>query len=277
MKVNVMDYRNVYFCGDIHGNFKTFIASLELLGYDSDKDLIITMGDVIDRGKESFKTAMYFLEPKKTLSGLPSAVSTLGNHEDFGIDVHVHKNKDWIDSWHYHGGDWTLDYDDNELETLFTRLNDEFPLFLDIEYKGKHIVASHSAIPGYDYSKIESVKDKELVRKWLLHKTESFPIDEEDDSSNFPLSFADLSIHGHTTTLNPILYKNRLYLDTGCGRVNEDKNTEAPLTFLKLSESEGVSLMSFEKNKNIVKLVDDQSMHLLQNEIKLSLEEIFNN
>ena len=147
MLLKVKNYRKVFVCGDIHGNLALLKKGLEKLGYDSNKDVIVTMGDVIDRGKESIETALFFLEPKKTENGLPSAVSSRGNHEDFGIDAHVKNNKDWIDSWHYHGGSWTKEHSEEVLTDLFTRIEKKFPLYIDIKFKGKNIIASHAAVP----------------------------------------------------------------------------------------------------------------------------------
>jgi len=242
MKLKVSDYRNMFFCGDIHGSLDLLLLSLEKLGYDSKKDIIVTMGDVIDRGADSLRAALFFLDHKKTTNGKPSALSSKGNHEDFGIDAHVNKNRDWIDSWHEHGGDWSKSHSNEFLENLFSRIDNDFPLYFDIEFKGKHIVASHAAVPGYNYDLIHSLKDKDLIKNWLLQKPESFPVDEEDEIATLPVIGADLSIHGHTIVDNPYLYKNRLYLETGCS-----KNY---LTILTLNEDTGISVSKFKEADN---------------------------
>jgi serine/threonine protein phosphatase 1 len=262
MLLKVKDYRKVFVCGDIHGNLDLLKKGLKKLGYDSNKDVIVTMGDVIDRGKESLETALFFLEPEQTENGLPSAVSSRGNHEDFGIDAHVKNNKDWIDSWHYHGGSWTKEHSEEVLTDLFTRIEKTFPLYIDIEFKGKNIIASHAAVPGYDYDKITSIKDEELVKNWLLKKAEELPVEKflaenedylDDDEfllESLPVCGADLSIHGHSHTHDPYLYKNRLYLDTGC--------LKNYLTIMTLSE-DGIDMSGFKMNESELETINVDS------------------
>lgn len=276
MKIKVSNYRNVFFCGDIHGQLELLILALKELDYDSDQDVIITMGDTIDRGDDSLGSVLFFLDAKKTKNGLPSAISTLGNHEDFGIDVHVNKNLDWIQDWHHYGGDWSLNHDDLFLEKLFTRIKNEFPLFLDIEFNNKHIVASHAAIPGYDYNKITTLKNDFLIKNWLIHKPESFPIDEDDEIASLPVSGADLSIHGHTIVSHPFLHKNRLYLDTGCIKdAGIDEGNKNYLSILTLNEDKGISISGFKRNSFLegVEWIDNNEK---ENDIEDKLKKILN-
>lgn len=278
MLLKVSDYRKTFVCGDIHGNLNLLKKGLEKLGYDSRKDVVLTMGDVIDRGEESLETALFFIEPEKTDNGLPSALSSKGNHEDFGIDAHVHKNKDWIDSWHYHGGAWTKSHNEDFLTDLFKKIDETFPMYFDIDFYGKHIIASHAAVVGYDYEKITSVKDEFLVKNWLLKKAESLPVEDflaehEDDLDedeflleSLPVSGVDLAIHGHSHVDNPYLYKNRLYLDTG--------SLNNYLTIMTLSdkgiEMSGVKMDSVGKSVEIVDI--DSKIKDNLNKILLSKE-----
>lgn len=250
MKLKASDYRNMFFCGDIHGQLSLLLLSLEKLGYDSDQDVIVTMGDTIDRGEDSLGTALFFLDHKKTKNGKPSAISSRGNHEDFGIDAHVLKNRDWIDSWHSHGGEWSKSHSDEFLENLFTRIDNEFPLYFDIDFKGKHIVASHASVPGYNYALIHNLKNKFLLKTCLVHKPESFPVDEEDEIAVLPVIGADLSIHGHTIVESPYLYKNRLYLETGEVSELGQKTSQNQLTILTLNEETGINISSFKSDSS---------------------------
>lgn len=276
MQINVSDYRNVFLCGDIHGELLFLLLALKELGYDSDYDLILTTGDTIDRGSDSLKSVLYFLDHKLTKNDKPSAKSTRGNHEDFGIDICYAGNKDWESEWYRFGGDWTKKYNEEFLKDLFSRVNEEFPLYFDIFFKDKHIVASHAAIPGYNYDLIKNYPDKELVKRWLLHKEERFPVDEEDEIASLPVSGVDLSIHGHTIVPQPYLYKNRLYIDTGCFKdAGIEEGVKNSLTILKLNESEGVSIQSFKRNsflKDIEWVSNDAHEKTIENELNRILD-----
>ena len=124
---------------------------------------------------------------------------------------------------------------------------------------------------GYDYDKISSIKNEELVKNWLLKKTESLPVEkfleENEDYLNddeffiesLPVCGADLSIHGHSHTHNPYLYKNRLYLDTGC--------LTNYLTIMTLSE-EGLDMSGFKMNESELEIIS------VDNKVKDDLRKI---
>ena len=249
MKIKTSDYRKVFACGDIHGQLEFLLLALKELGYDEEQDLIITMGDMIDRGDDSLGTLLYFLDSKPNKKGLPKAISTRGNHEDFAIDIFVEGNNSYKADWFKHGGLWSESHDDKLLTDIFTRVKEELPLHLSILYKDKHIVASHAAIPGYRYSNIDEHPDKRLMKDWLIHKPEDLPVDEEDDFSNFEVTGADLTIHGHNMVPEPYLFKNRLYIDTGCFKDSGiDEGVSHSLTLLTISDIDGISISSFKKN-----------------------------
>ena len=59
--------------GDIHGCYDEFIQLLETIEF-TDLDLLITVGDMVDRGPKSIEVARYFRDT-------PNAFAVLGNHE----------------------------------------------------------------------------------------------------------------------------------------------------------------------------------------------------
>ena len=52
--INVPDDKNLYIIGDIHGNHEFYEATLNELNI-TDDDVIISVGDLIDRGKYNSK------------------------------------------------------------------------------------------------------------------------------------------------------------------------------------------------------------------------------
>ena len=66
-------YSRTIVCGDIHGCFDEFRALLATAGFN-DNDVLVCVGDMIDRGPDSWKVASFFRDT-------PNAYSTLGNHE----------------------------------------------------------------------------------------------------------------------------------------------------------------------------------------------------
>lgn len=72
-KIREKDYRNIYIVGDIHGMFHLLKKELKELGFDKSKDLLVSTGDLIDRGKNSIKAIKYV--QKKWFE------SVFGNHD----------------------------------------------------------------------------------------------------------------------------------------------------------------------------------------------------
>lgn len=82
-------YKNIYTVGDLHGSYTLLMQSLQKLQFDFEKDLLISVGDLVDRGKENIKCIE--LLDKKWF------VAVRGNHENFCIQgfndsyiAHIH-------------------------------------------------------------------------------------------------------------------------------------------------------------------------------------------
>ena len=77
MKNNYVKINNGYsrtiVVGDIHGCFDELAQLLELVGFGND-DVLVSVGDMLDRGPKSWKVCEFFRDT-------PNAHSVLGNHE----------------------------------------------------------------------------------------------------------------------------------------------------------------------------------------------------
>lgn len=99
---------NVYVISDIHGEYDLFMKMLEKISFSKD-DLLIILGDVVDRGKDSIKILEYIMN-KSNIEFI------LGNHEKMFLDFVLANNKDEeyyaYHLWMNNGGYPTLmDYD----------------------------------------------------------------------------------------------------------------------------------------------------------------------
>ena len=52
-----------YCVGDIHGNYDRLIAFLHKIGFDTWKDRIFSVGDLVDRGPSSLETVSLLEQP----------------------------------------------------------------------------------------------------------------------------------------------------------------------------------------------------------------------
>lgn len=84
--------------GDIHGNFKGLKQCLERSGFDYENDHLITLGDIVDRGPESYECIEELLKIK-------NRIDIKGNHDDVW-EKWMHTGEHLL-HW-FHGGISTL-------------------------------------------------------------------------------------------------------------------------------------------------------------------------
>lgn len=103
------DFRRVLAVGDIHGFYEPLRALFSAVDYVPEKDLLIFLGDYIDRGPDSAKVLRYIMKLKREN---PYVITLTGNHEammlnyfgDNSIRDPMNRNHGWLSS----GGDPTF-------------------------------------------------------------------------------------------------------------------------------------------------------------------------
>jgi serine/threonine protein phosphatase 1 len=135
MKINII--------GDIAGRYDELMLLLEKM---PEADLILSVGDLVDRGPKSKEVIEWFMNNKK-------AEAIYGNHEDLMVNAIVHKDM-WL--WIRNGGGATLrsylpegeeslndvDVPTEHLQWLQTR-----PLW----YQTDDLFVSHAPVQGLKY------------------------------------------------------------------------------------------------------------------------------
>ncbi|MFS1430656.1 metallophosphoesterase, partial [Vibrio splendidus] len=218
--IDANDYENIYIATDIHGEIGILKSALKEVGFNN-KDLLIIAGDLIDRGSDSIEAIEFVLESD-------NVEANLGNHEALAILCLVHGIENERETWMMSGGDWIHNYEDEipRLKALFERVENEFPLCFELKFLDKKVLIAHAAIPGYSYDTMIADRNPAANKLWLLSKHEDLEeqdhiirnqedyLDDLDLLDVKPVSGADLTIHGHTSTLKPMMINNRLYIDT---------------------------------------------------------------
>ena len=69
----------LFVCGDIHGCYDELMQQLGLVGFDTGRDRLVALGDLIDRGPKSAEVLALLTEPWFT--------SIRGNHEELMIQA----------------------------------------------------------------------------------------------------------------------------------------------------------------------------------------------
>ncbi len=77
-RINGADWRNVWVVGDLHGCYTLLINELDKIKFDPASDLLISVGDMVDRGAENVECL--------DLINQPWFRAVRGNHEQMMID-----------------------------------------------------------------------------------------------------------------------------------------------------------------------------------------------
>lgn len=200
--------------GDIHGCFDTFMKLKEKLPTDC---RIISVGDIIDRGKQIEQTIDYFREHEIEM--------VLGNHEHMAmeaVEYLYHYDESDRSNYNLFGTDWMY----NGGKEMLRQYSSKEKLIKDIEsfrslpiafdtkivYNGLPVIVSHAQLPSHfilcDFPILQSDTPYGQSLVWNRHVSVT------------PTPF--FNVHGHTPTdcygknSEPILTKYFLNLDTGC-------------------------------------------------------------
>lgn len=159
-----MKYRRILVIGDIHGNFSRLMSVYRKTQFDPEQDLLILLGDYVDRGPEPIKVLKWAME----MSRLPGVVALRGNHEqmmlcyyELGCPPH--------DMWLLNGGDVTqrdMSAWEKEDGTALRRALDfiwQRPLYHKLSVEGQEYIFCHAGLkPGIP---LDEQTDEELL--WI--------------------------------------------------------------------------------------------------------------
>ncbi|HBS7136425.1 TPA: metallophosphoesterase [Klebsiella pneumoniae] len=199
-RINGEEWRRVLVCGDLHGCYTNLMNRLDAVSFDPAQDLLISVGDLIDRGTENFECL--------DLINQPWFRAVRGNHEQMMLDAVMGAGS--VLHWMQNGGSWfyNLDADQQILAKSLVSKAAALPLIIEVEKGGKKFVICHADYPHDEYEYGKPVDSQQAI--WSRERI-SLSIDGFSSS----ISGADLFIFGHTPALQPMRIKNQLYIDTG--------------------------------------------------------------
>ena len=223
--------RDIVF-GDVHGQRPTLVRLLGQLEVDPARDRLIFIGDLIDRGEDSWGMLEWY-EPRE------NTFVVQGNHEQFMIQAP--DGRLWVENWNDNGGGWHRYHPDgNAAERIeqARRKARKLPFAIALEQMdGAPIVCVHAEIPNHwswprFAEALESgEKAPRLAALWgrsrITGEKETEPVD---------VAGARLCIHGHTPVQAPLQRGNCLWIDTGTAY--PDRFKKARLTAVVIREGE---------------------------------------
>ena len=213
---------NIFAIGDIHGCLTELtILHKKILShekFDVKNDLIIYLGDYIDRGKNSKDIINQILKLKKKEIKI---VNLMGNHDEFMINFLFNK-KNNIKNWLNFGLDQTIrsygievvdfikdgfgdDIIDNLRNILLEKMGEEHTNFfknLELSFASEKYLFVHAGIDPK--KKLENQSKQDFL--WS-RSSEFFNKDFKTDK---------IIVHGHTPELDIVSHPYRINIDTGC-------------------------------------------------------------
>ncbi|WDL74287.1 serine/threonine protein phosphatase [Helicobacter winghamensis] len=202
MEINLDYNRPLYIIGDIHGCYKTLCALIEKLPYKEDSQIIF-VGDLVDRGAESFGVVEFVKNGKYPC--------VLGNHEELMLEYYEYAIPQNDGVWMANGGRETIQSyaNDGKVEHLKEHLEffRSLPYCLEFDYKdelGRNLFVTHGfGLPFYG---------REISSKLCWSRLRNHNVIEYTGRET-----SVFNVFGHDVQKDgAFLAKNFAAIDTGC-------------------------------------------------------------
>lgn len=209
----IEDDKELFIVGDIHGCYDLYKKGEKYLGI-RDTDVVISLGDLTDRGKQNFKCVLEFTRKD-------NRYAIRGNHEDMMIRGMLDGRRDYYECWYQNGGDTVWAELGEEGVTLLATMLEELPVILTVRHCGKTYAFIHGGYPSiFEHLPITDIPS--LINK---AQTEAFAealmwdrdmVECAQEGLPLPKVLGvDYVFHGHSYVPKPLINGNRVYIDTG--------------------------------------------------------------
>lgn len=215
-EITIPDDKDLFIVGDIHGAYALYKAGSRMLGI-KDEDVVISLGDLTDRGNENLKCVVEFTRK-------PNRYAIRGNHEDMLIKGMLEGSPEYYECWYRNGGHTVWEELGEQGVTLLATMVEKLPVILIAKYRGKTLAFIHGGYPSaYEYLPLSDIaKFTEALPEFKINQfAESLMWDRDmvecaSEGMKLPnILGADLVFHGHSYVKDPLINGNRIYMDTG--------------------------------------------------------------
>jgi serine/threonine protein phosphatase 1 len=190
--------KTIYAVGDIHGRYDKLCDLMDKIDIDLDSEMLVFLGDYIDRGPQSFEVVEYLIDLRKRH---PNTVFLKGNHEEM-FEKYI-SGEDRL-TYLFNGGQQTLDsYMSRPREADEPLIPAEHLAFiksLTMYYETESYIFVHAGLQKN--VPLEQQKSEDLL--WIRKKF----IESGHD-------FGKPVVFGHTPLPEPLLQPNKIGIDTG--------------------------------------------------------------
>jgi len=193
-------WRSIWVVGDLHGCYQQLMAELRDRRFNPFEDLLISVGDLIDRGPDSI-SCLQLLEQEWF-------VAVRGNHEQMALDA-VDGNEMML--WQLNGGTWLSETSPEERKEAKSQLDGchRLPWIIEVRCRdGIHIIA-HADYPAPHYQWHQPVDRQKVL--WSRERLTA-ALEKQDRQG---IEGADHFWFGHTPLKQRFDVANLHYIDTG--------------------------------------------------------------
>ncbi|NYU10583.1 serine/threonine-protein phosphatase [Enterobacteriaceae bacterium CCUG 67584] len=193
------NWRHVWVVSDLHGCYQMLMADLRQRHFNPYEDLLICVGDLIDRGPDSVKCLQLLNEAW--------FYAVRGNHEQMALDAL--QNNDF-GLWMMNGGNWLaqLKGEQQAQALALLRRSETLPWIIEIACANGVNVIAHANYPSSHY-----VRDKPVNKQSVLW--DRARLRELMSGKEAGIAGADHFWFGHTPLKTRYDCQNLHYIDTG--------------------------------------------------------------
>ncbi|SSW85838.1 Serine/threonine protein phosphatase 1 [Klebsiella pneumoniae] len=198
-RIDGRKWRHVWVVSDIHGCYQRLMDELKRRHFNPYEDLLISVGDMIDRGPDSVKSLQLINEKWFR--------AVRGNHEQMALDSL--DNNDFS-LWTMNGGIWfrQLERDQQQLALSLLEACHDLPHIIEITCANGLNVIAHADYPGAEYRWQKPVSAQRVL--WDRDRLMGFMV-----GKGQCISGADHFWFGHTPVDRRYDFDNLHYIDTG--------------------------------------------------------------
>lgn len=191
--------------GDLHGSYNLLMRRLDEIGFDFENDLLVAVGDLVDRGAQNVECVELLSKPWFT--------SVRGNHED--LCTHGLHDESYKRCHIANGGEWFYMLDGQAMYNI-AKVFAELPVVLEINHNGQKFGFVHGHIEQNDWEEFkqsfsEPSRDRAPSDLAMWGRERLNP----DATQYTHVNGVDAVIMGHTVTSHPCKRDNCIWIDTG--------------------------------------------------------------
>lgn len=196
----------LYAVGDLHGCYNLLMQKLRDIGFDFEKDHLVSVGDLVDRGPQNLQCIELLSQPWF------SAVR--GNHEDLCVQgLHNESAKRCHIA---NGGEWFYMLDGQAMYNIAHTFA-QLPIAIEVDYRGKRFGFVHGHIEHNNWDNFKNDLNSMIEGRHVADQV-MWGRDRFGDWEGAQYSAVE-NVHavilGHSVSPQPVKRHNCYFIDTG--------------------------------------------------------------